>query len=128
MDYPNLDAAIAKTYVTSSVSNNSRSVYDSYIRAFRWATDRVADNGVIGFVTNGAFIDSVALDGFRKCLLDEFNTIYCFNLRGNARTSGEARRKEAGNVFESGSRTPVAITILVKKKAQNMMASYITVI
>lgn len=116
VDYPNLDAAIAKTYVTSSVSNNSRSVYDSYIRAFRWATDRVADNGVIGFVTNGAFIDSVALDGFRKCLLDEFNTIYCFNLRGNARTSGEARRKEAGNVFESGSRTPVAITILVKKK------------
>lgn len=114
--YPNLDTAIAKTYVAGSASNNSRSVYDSYIRAFRWATDRVEDNGVIGFVTNGTFIDTVALDGFRKSVVSDFNNIYVFNLRGNQRTSGELSRKEGGKIFGSGSRTPVAITILVKKK------------
>ena len=116
MSYPNLDASISKTYVAKSKANNSRAVYDSYIKSFRWATDRLGENGVIGFVTNGAFLDAVALDGFRQCLLEEFNSILCFNLRGNARTSGEQRRKEAGNVFDAGSRTPVCITILLKKK------------
>lgn len=116
VSYPNLDNAIASTYVRESLSKNNRSTYDSYIRAFRWATDRIADNGVIGFVTNGSFIDNVALDGFRKSLAEEFNSIYVFNLRGNQRTSGERSRKEGGKIFGSGSRTPVAITILVKKK------------
>ena len=116
LSYPNLDSAIAKTYVANSNSNNSRSVYDSYIKAFRWATDRITDNGIIAFVTNGAYIDSVALDGFRKSLVQEFNSVYCFNLRGNQRTSGELSRKEGGKIFGSGSRTPVAITILVRKK------------
>ena len=74
------------------------------------------DNGVIGFVSNGSYLDSVALDGFRQCLIEDFNHIYVFNLKGDARTSGEQRRKEAGNVFGAGSRTPVAITILVKRK------------
>ena len=116
LSYPNLDSAIAKTYVANSNSNNSRSVYDSYIKAFRWATDRITDNGIIAFVTNGAYIDSVALDGFRKSLVQEFNSVYCFNLRGNQRTSGELSRKEGGKIFGSGSRTPVAITILLRKK------------
>lgn len=114
--YPNLDNAIAEKYVAKSTSSNSRSVYDSYIRAFRWATDRITDNGIVGFVSNGAYIDTIALDGFRRSLVDEFNSIYCFNLRGNQRTSGELSRKEGGKIFGSGSRTPVAITILVKKK------------
>lgn len=90
--------------------------YDTYIKAFRWATDRIGDNGVVGFVSNGAYIDGVALDGFRQCLLEDFNSVYVFNLRGNQRTSGELSRKEGGKIFGSGSRTPVAITILVKKK------------
>ena len=94
----------------------SRNAYDTYIKAFRWATDRIGDNGVVGFVSNGAYIDGVALDGFRQCLLEDFNSIYVFNLRGNQRTSGELSRKEGGKIFGSGSRTPVAITILVKKK------------
>lgn len=116
VSYPILDKAINSTYVTSSQSNNNRSVYDTYIKAFRWATDRIKDNGIIAFVTNGAYIDSLSLDGFRKSLVAEFNSIYCFNLRGNQRTSGERSRKEGGKIFGSGSRTPVAITILVKKK------------
>ena len=114
--YPFLDTAIAKTYVYRSNAALSASVYDTYIKAFRWATDRLGDNGVIGFVSNGAWLDGVALDGFRECLIEEFNHIYVFNLRGNQRTSGELSRKEGGKIFGSGSRTPVAITILVKRK------------
>ena len=114
--YEYLDKQVAMTYGSKSVSTNTRSAYDTYIKAFRWATDRLGDNGIIGFVSNGSYLDSVALDGFRQCLIEEFNHVYVFNLRGNARTSGEQRRKEAGNVFDAGSRTPVAITILVKRK------------
>lgn len=114
--YPHLDGMVGKTYVAKSKAANKNAIYDTYIKAFRWATDRIGDNGVIGFVTNGAFLDSTGTDGFRECLLEEFNSVYCFNLRGNARTSGELRRKEAGNVFDAGSRTPVCITILIKKK------------
>jgi len=69
---------------------------------------------VIAFVTNAGWIDGNAADGFRKCLVDEFSKIYIFHLRGNARTSGELRRKEKGNVFGEGTKTPIAITILVK--------------
>lgn len=116
VSYPNLDAAIQRTYVSGSKAALSRNAYDTYIKAFRWATDRITDNGIIGFVTNGAFIDSASLDGFRKSLVEEFNSVYVFNLRGNQRTSGERSRKEGGKIFGSGSRTPVAITILVKKK------------
>ena len=114
--YEYLDRQVASTYGFKSAATNTRSAYDTYIKAFRWATDRLGDNGIIAFVTNGAFLDNVALDGFRQCLVEDFNHIYVFNLRGNARTSGEQRRKEAGNVFDAGSRTPVAITILVKRK------------
>lgn len=114
--YKHLDQTIASTYVFRSTSTLTRNAYDSYIRAFRWATDRLGENGIIGFVSNGAWLDSVALDGFRQCLVEDFNHIFVFNLRGNARTSGEQRRKEAGNVFDAGSRTPVSITILVKRK------------
>lgn len=116
VSYPHLDKSVADTYVEKSNAQLKRNAYDSYIRAFRWATDRLGDNGVIGFVSNGAYIDGVALDGFRACLLEDFNSVYCFNLRGNQRTSGELSRKEGGKIFGSGSRTPVAITILVKKK------------
>lgn len=116
VSYERLDKALADTYVAKSKATLTRNAYDTYIKAFRWATDRIGDNGVVGFVTNGAFLDSVALDGFRHCLLEEFNSVYVFNLRGNARTSGEQRRKESGNVFGEGTRTPVAITILIKKK------------
>lgn len=92
---------------------------DTYIKAFRWATDRIDKQGVIGFITNAGFIDSQSADGLRKCWKEEFNYIYVFNLRGDAkRTSGELRRKEGGNVFGEGSRAPVSITILVKDNSE----------
>ena len=114
LKYSKLDKRIADTYVKDSKSTNKNSLYDAYVRAFRWATDRVDNNGIVGFITNGAFIDNLAFSGFRKILVKEYTSIYVFNLRGNQRTSGETSRKEGGKIFGSGSRTPVAITILVK--------------
>ena len=115
--YPTLESRIEHTYVAQSEAALNKSAYDSYIKAFRWASDRLNEEkgGVIGFVTNGAWLDANGLDGMRKCLAREFSAIYVFNLRGNQRTSGELSRKEGGKIFGSGSRTPIAITILVKK-------------
>lgn len=117
--YPDLDAQIERFYAEGSSATNKNSLYDSYIRAFRWATDRIdpKSGGVIGFITNGSWIDGNAMDGFRKSLEREFGKIYVFNLRGNARTQGELRRKERDNVFGQGTRTPVCITVLVKPPA-----------
>ena len=115
LKYPNLDKRIAATYAVHSTATNKNSLYDSYIRAFRWASDRIGNKGVLCFVTNGYWLDSNTADGFRHELEKEFSAVYVFNLRGNARTQGEQRRKEAGNVFDAGSRTPVAITLLIKK-------------
>ena len=115
--YPDLDKRVEDYYVATSEANLNKAAYDSYIKAFRWATDRIdpKSGGVIGFITNGSWLDSNGLDGFRKCIEHEFSKIYVFNLRGNARTQGELRRKEKDNVFGQGTRTPVAITILVKR-------------
>lgn len=115
-DYPELDYRIEATYARGVDSGLKKGLYDSYIRAFRWASDRIGKEGVIGFVTNGSYIDSNTLNGFRRSLMKEFAAVYCFNLRGNALTSGIQRQKEKGNVFAAGTKTTIAITILVKKK------------
>ena len=114
--YPTLNRRIEDTYAVGTNANSIKALYDSYIKAFRWASDRLPkEGGVIGFVTNGSWIDGNGMDGFRNSLEKEFSSIYVFNLRGNQRTSGELSRKEGGKIFGSGSRTPIAITILVKK-------------
>jgi predicted helicase len=117
--YAKLDAKIAETYVALSNTSMNKSSYDSYKKAFRLSTDRLdpKNGGIIAFVSNGAWIDENSSDGFRKCLEKDFTSIYIFNLRGNQRTSGELSRKEGGKIFGSGSRTPIAITFLIKKPA-----------
>lgn len=114
--YPTLDNKIAKTYVALSKATNSNAVYDAYLKAFRWSTDRLdkKNGGVIAFVSNGSWLDGNSTDGFRKSIEKEFSAIYVFNLRGNQRTSGELSRKEGGKIFGSGSRTPISITLLIK--------------
>lgn len=112
--YLTLDGNIAKTYVANSSARLVKGAYDSYIRAFRWASDRLGKEGIICFVSNAGWLEAQAMDGFRKCLAEEFSSIHVFHLRGNARTSGEERRKEKDNVFGQGTRTPIAITMLVK--------------
>ena len=116
LKYPNLDERVKTLYVETSSATNRNALYDTYIRAFRWATDRIGDEGVIGFVTNAGWINGHAADGFRKCLAEEFNKVYVFHLKGNQRTSGELSRREGGKIFGGGSRAPIAITILVKNK------------
>ena len=112
--YPYLDSRIRETYAARSNAKLAKGLYDSYIRAIRWASDRIGDCGVIGYVTNAGYLDSNSADGLRRCLVDEFSCLYIFNLRGNQRTSGELSRKEGGKIFGSGSRAPIAISILVK--------------
>ncbi|MFI6514092.1 DEAD/DEAH box helicase [Spirillospora sp. NPDC050679] len=112
--YQVLDGRIRDTYAAKSTATNKNSLYDSYIRAIRWASDRVKDEGVICYVSNGGYIDGNTADGLRKTLSDDFDAIYCYNLRGNQRTAGELSRQEGGKIFGSGSRSTVAILLLVK--------------
>lgn len=117
ISYPTLDERIRSTYAERSNATNKNALYDSYIRAIRWASDRVGKSGIIGFVTNAGFVEANTADGLRKCLVEEFSSIHVFHLRGNARTQGEQRRKEKDNVFGMGSRAPIAISFLVKNPA-----------
>jgi len=113
--YIKLENRIEETYASKTTAFK-KSLYDAYIKAFRWSTDRLdsKNGGVIAYVSNGSWLDGNATAGFRLVIEEEFSSIYVFNLRGNARTSGELRRKEAGNVFGGGSRTPITITLLIK--------------
>ena len=114
IEYKSLDENIRKTYAKHSTATLQKNLYDSYIRAIRWASDRIGESGVIGFVSNASFVDGNSMDGLRYCLAKEFSSIYIFHLRGNARTAGEQRRKEKDSVFGQGTRTPIAISLLVK--------------
>ena len=128
LSYKTLDSRVENTYAKYSTATLKNALYDSYIKAFRWASDRInangnKDGGIVAFISNGAWLDGNAQDGMRKCFEDEFSSIYVLNLRGNCRTSGEMRRKEGDGVFGLGSRTPISITFLVKNpKAENKKA------
>ncbi|MDQ1053066.1 putative helicase [Arthrobacter sp. SORGH_AS 212] len=118
LKYPTLDESIRSTYVKASSGTSHRALYDSYIRAIRWASNRILSSpngGVVAYVSNGGYIDSNNADGLRKALVDEFHDIYVYNLRGNQRTAGEESRREGGKIFDSGSRNTVAVVILVKR-------------
>lgn len=116
--YPTLERCIANTYVANTVSLTlSKQMYDSYIEAFRWASDRIGKAGVVCFVSNAGWLRSAAGEGIRRCFAKEFNSIYVYDLRGNQRTQGEESRREGGKVFGSGSRAPIAVTMLVRNPA-----------
>ena len=114
LSYPHVDARIKETYARKTKSANINTLYDSYIRAFRWASDRIAESGIAAFVTNGGFLRSESGAGVRAYMHEEFTDVWCLDLRGNQRTQGETSRREGGKIFGSGSRSPVAITILVR--------------
>ena len=120
VDYPQLEKRIEDTYAARSRATLKSSLYDTYKMAMRWASDRIGEQGVVAFVTNGSWIDGNADTGVRACLAEEFSSIYVLNLRGNQRTQGERSRQEGGKVFGQGSRAPVAIVILVR----NLKASH----
>ena len=120
--YPRLDERIADTYAARSTATLKNSLYDSYFRALRWASDRIGERGVIAFVSNSSFADGNTADGVRLSLQEEFSQIFIYDLKGNQRTSGERSRREGGKIFGSGSRTGVAITVLVKDPAHTGIA------
>lgn len=128
--YPAMEKRLSETYTKRSLAGLSKSTYDSYVKAFRWASDRIPQNegGIVAFISNGAWLDGIGQDGMRRCIEEEFTSVYVLNLRGNQRTSGELSRKEGGGkIFGSGSRTPIAITFLVKnpaKKGQKAVIHY----
>ena len=121
--YPTLDRAIRETYAERSAATLKNSLYDSYIRAIKWASQRLADRGMVGYVTNGGWLTSNTADGMRLSLAEEFSAIYVYNLRGNQRTGGEQSRREGGKVFGGGSRATVAITLLVKNSEKSTPAT-----
>jgi len=109
--YPEIDQRIKDTFIHHSTAQKTK-VYDMYARFYRWAMDRLDDNGIIAFITNRSFIDSRTFDGFRKCIQEEFSAAYIIDTRSDVRSNP----KIAGtshNVF--GIQTGVAILFLIKK-------------
>ena len=113
--YETMDALLKETYSQDSKATNKRPISDPYVKAMLWASDRIGEEGVVAFVTNNGFLDGIAFDGMRKHLAQDFTKIYHIDLKGNARTSGERRRKEGGNVFDDQIRVGVGISFFIKK-------------
>jgi predicted helicase len=111
LTYPTLDKWISDTYVKRSAATNKNSLYDSYLRAFRWATNRIGDHGIVALVSNGGWIDGKTASGVRLSLADEYSRVYVFNLRGNQINDW---KREGGKVFGEGSQTTIAILVAVK--------------
>lgn len=123
ISYPYLESRIKKTYVART--NAQKFKYDSYKMAIRYASDRIESSGIIGFVTNGSFIDRISDSGLRACLEEEFDYVYVFNLRGDIQKAKQNKNSGEGeNIFGESSSTSVAISIFIKiathypKKAQ----------
>ncbi|WP_375660686.1 DEAD/DEAH box helicase [Bartonella sp. CL71SXKL] len=114
--YPILDNRIRETYAAHSKANNINRLYDSYIRAIRWASDRIDNAGVIGFVSGSGYIDKPTMDSLRKSLAKEFTSIYVLNLRGDIRKNmmNKNNAQEGENVFGNGSMTGIAVTLFIK--------------
>ena len=114
LKYDVLDERIDSTYAEKTTVHSKNAFYDSYVRSLRWASDRIGNSGIIAFVTNASFLKTETGQSIRASLENEFDYIWCYDLRGNQRTQGEISRKEGGKIFGSGSRAPVAIILLVK--------------
>ena len=120
--YPVMDKRVAETYSKDSKATNKNALSDAYVKAFRWASDRIGDEGILTFVSNNGYFDGYAFGGMRKHLEQDFSSIYHIDLKGNARTSGEERRKQKGNVFDDTIRVRVGITFMIKKKQNTQPA------
>ena len=83
-EYPEIDKRIKETYIEESTAQKTK-LYDMYARFFRWASDRLDENGILAFITNRSFIDSRTFDGFRKVAAKEFNEIRIVDLKGDVR-------------------------------------------
>ena len=113
--YAHVDKRIKDTYIKASTAQKTK-LYDMYVRFLRWASDRLGDDGILAFVSNSSFLHKNSFDGVRAVLARDFNELWAIDLKGDARSSGEARRRQGGNVFGDQIKVGVAVYILVKKK------------
>jgi predicted helicase len=114
-EYPAIDKQIKETYIAASTAQKTK-LYDMYVRFFRWASDRVEENGIVALVTNSSFVHRPSFDGFRRTMVREFNDIWIVDLKGDARSSGESRRREGGNIFGDQIKVGIAISFFIKKQ------------
>jgi predicted helicase len=114
-EYPEIDQRIKNTYIGESKAQKTK-LYDMYARFFRWASDRIDENGIVAFVSNSSFIHKPSFDGFRKSSVAEFNEIWIVDLKGDARSSGESRRRQGGNVFGDQIKVGISISFFIKKR------------
>ena len=98
--YKTMDPLLRETYSQDSKATNKNALSDPYVKAILWASKRIGTEGIVAYVTNNSFLNGIAFDGMRKHLAQDFTKIYHIDLKGNARTTGERRRKEGGNVFD----------------------------
>jgi predicted helicase len=110
-EYQEIDKRIKQTYIFESTAQKTK-LYDMYARFFRWASDRLSDNGILVFITNRSFIESRTFDGFRKTVANEFSDIYVVDLGGDVRANPKLSGTKH-NVF--GIQTGVAISFMVKR-------------
>ncbi len=113
--YPVIDKRVSDTYAKDSVASNKNALSDPYIKAIRWASDRIGNEGIVALVTNSSFVRGVSFDGVRKHLGAEFSRIIHVNLKGDARTSSLRRKQEGGNIFEDAIRVGVGISLFVRR-------------
>ncbi|MDX0124485.1 N-6 DNA methylase [Sinorhizobium meliloti] len=113
-EYKRVDELIKSSYIRLSTAQKTK-VYDMYARFFRWASDRMHDDGVLAFITNRSFVDSRTFDGFRKAVAEEFNEIYVVDLGGDVRANSKLSGTKH-NVF--GIQTGVAISFMVKRRRE----------
>ena len=111
--YPTMDARVAETYAKDSTASNKNALADPYVKAIRWASDRIGEEGVVAFVTNNSFLDGLAFDGMRKHLTDDFDAIYILNLSGNVRKNPKLSGT-THNVF--GIQVGVSINFFIKRR------------
>ena len=117
--YLTMDKRVQDTYVKDSKATLRNKLSDPYVKAIRWASDRIGDEGIVAFVTNNSFLDAIAFDGMRKHLAQDFTKICHIDLKGNARTAGERRQKEGGNIFDDQIRVGIGISFFIKKTGGN---------
>ena len=125
--YKVMDRRVSDTYVESSEASNKNALNDPYVKAFRWASDRIGTNGIVAFVSNNSFFYGIAFDGLRKHLCDDFSAIVHVDLKGDARTSGVRRKQEGGNVFNDAIKVGVGITFFARKAAPSKASPDISV-
>ena len=116
-EYETMDALVAETYVKDSKATLRNKLSDPYVKAIRWASDRIEEEGVVAFVTNNSFLDAAAFDGMRKHLHQDFNRVYILDLKGNVRKDSMREGFPIGEkhtVFGLAAMVGIAVTFFVK--------------